>query len=254
MKRFLRRTGSLVLVAVGLHAIAPANASAMHISEGILPIPWAFFWFAVAAPFVGMGLFRLKAVSRDDLASKPLVGFIAAVVFIVSCIPIPVPVVGTCSHPCGTAISAILLGPALSVLAAGVALLMQALFLGHGGLSTLGANIMTMGVVGSFTGFFVFRLIRALGAGPAVAGFAAGLCADWMTYFSAAFILACGLKGTGEPFLPLLTRISLAFVPTQLPLGILEGAMTGGMVALLCRKRLDLLVRMKVLRPEEARP
>jgi cobalt/nickel transport system permease protein len=240
-----------ILLAAAVPLIPAAPASAMHISEGILPFPWALFWFVVAAPFLGLGLYRLKAVSRDDLSSKPLVGFIAAVVFVVSCVPIPVPMVGTCSHPCGTAISAILLGPALSVLAAAVALLMQALFLGHGGLSTLGANIVTMGVMGSFTGFLVFRLLRAAGAGLTLAAFAAGLLADWVTYFSTAFILACALRGN-EPFFPLLTKIALAFVPTQLPIGILEGAMTAGMVVLLHRKRPDLLVKMRVLRPEEA--
>lgn len=242
-----------ILLAAAIQIIPAVPASAMHISEGILPFPWALFWFVAAAPFLGLGLYRLKAVSKGDLSFKPLVGFIAAVVFIVSCIPIPVPVVGTCSHPCGTAISAILLGPAISVLAAAVALLMQALFLGHGGLSTLGANLVSMGVMGSFTGYLVFRLLRSAGAGLTVAGFAAGLLADWATYFSTAFILACALKGS-EPFFPLLFKITMAFVPTQLPLGILEGAMTAGMVALLHRKRPDLLVRMRVLRPEEAIP
>ena len=44
----------------------------------------------------------------------------------------------------------------------------------------------------------------------------------------------------------------LAFVPTQLPLGILEGAMTAGMVILLYRKRPDLLVKMRVITEKEA--
>src|SRR5512147_871423 len=91
-------------------------AHAMHISEGILPLNWAAFWFVVAVPFVAMGLRRLNALSRDDLSIKPLVGLLAAVVFIISCMPIPVPTAGTCSHPCGTAISAVLLGPFVSVL------------------------------------------------------------------------------------------------------------------------------------------
>ena len=228
-------------------------AWAMHISEGILPFPWALCWFCVAAPFVAVGLRRLAAASRDDLSFKPLVGFMAAVVFIISCIPVPVPTVGTCSHPCGTAISAILLGPAISVLVATVALLIQALFLAHGGLSTLGANIVSMGIVGSFSGFLVFRLMRACGAGLSVACFAAGVAADWLTYLSTSFILASALKGSA-PMMPLLIKIAMAFIPTQLPLGFLEGAMTAGMVALLHRKRPDLLVKMKVLKATEVTP
>jgi cobalt/nickel transport system permease protein len=222
----------------------------MHISEGILPFGWALLWFAVAAPFLAVGLRRLNELSRDDLSMKPLVGLMAAVVFIISCMPIPVPSAGTCSHPCGTGISAILVGPFVSVVIAAVALLIQALLLAHGGLSTLGADIVSMGVVGSFAGWFVFRGMRRLGANLAVAGFAAGLAADWATYLATSGVLAAGVRGS-EPFIPLFLKIAVAFIPTQLPLGILEGAMTAGMVVLLSRKRPDLLVRMRVLRPEE---
>lgn len=107
-------------------------AYAMHISEGILPLNWAAFWYVVAIPFIFLGLRKLKEAAKDDLSFKPLVGLITAVVFVISCMPIPVPTAGTCSHPCGTAISAILLTPFISVVVAAVALLIQALFLSHG--------------------------------------------------------------------------------------------------------------------------
>ena len=219
----------------------------MHISEGILPLPWAGLWFAVAAPFVAIGIRRLNALSREDLAMKPLVGLLAAVVFIISCMPIPVPTAGTCSHPCGTAISAILVGPYVSVLISTVALLIQALVMAHGGLSTLGADIVSMGVVGSFVGYGVFRGMRLLGSGLGAAAFAAGVLTDWATYMATSVELASGIRGS-EPFFPLFTKILAAFIPTQLPLGLLEGAMTAGMVMLLARKRPDLLVRMRLLK------
>lgn len=227
------------------------NAHAMHISEGILPFNWAALWFLAAAPFVAFGLFRLKKLSHTDLSFKPLVGLMAAVVFIISCMPIPVPTAGTCSHPCGTGISGILLGPAISILVASAALLLQALFLAHGGLSTLGANILSMGIMGSFAGWLTFKTMRNLKLNIAVAGFMAGLFADWATYLATSAELAAGIRGD-SPFIPLFTKITIAFIPTQLPLGILEGAMTAGMVALLYKKRPDLLVKMRVLKPEEA--
>ena len=101
---------------------------------------WAALWFAVAIPFVAFGLYRLKKLSSVDLSFKPLVGLMAAVVFIISCMPIPVPTAGTCSHPAGTGISGILVGPTISILVTAVALLIQALFLAHGGLSTWGGR------------------------------------------------------------------------------------------------------------------
>ena len=237
MKRILL-TASLLFFA------APAHA--MHIAEGLLPAGWAAIWFAVALPFLILGLRRLNELARDDLSFKPLVGLMAAVVFIISCMPIPVPTAGTCSHPCGTGIAAILLGPLVSVIIAAVALLIQALFLAHGGLSTLGADIVSMGVVGSFTGYFVFRLVRLVGGSLWVAAFAAGICTDWATYLATSVELAAGIRGDAA-FLPLVGRIMLAFVPTQLPLGLLEGAMTAGMVTLLARKRPDLLMKLKLL-------
>ncbi len=222
----------------------------MHISEGILPLPWAAFWYAVAAPFVALGVRQLNRLSHQDLAMKPLVGLLAAVVFIISCMPIPVPTAGTCSHPCGTGIAAILVGPLVSVVISTVALLIQALVMAHGGLSTLGADIVSMGVVGSFAGWSAFRLLRATGAGLGSAAFAAGVATDWATYLATSLELASGIRGV-EPFLPLAGKIVLAFVPTQLPLGLLEGAMTAGMVTLLARKRPDLLVKMNLLPAKE---
>ena len=58
--------------------------------------------------------------------------------------------------------------------------------------------------------------------------------------------LASGIRGD-SPFLPLFWKIVIAFMPTQLPLGILEGAITSGMVVLLYKKRPDLLVKMGVV-------
>ncbi len=222
------------------------DAHAMHISEGILPFNWAAFWFVVAVPFAGYGLYRLRKMSEADLSFKPLVGLMAAVVFIISCMPVPVPTAGTCSHPAGTGISGILLGPGVSALVAAAALLIQALFLAHGGLSTLGANVVSMGVMGSFAGYLTFRALRSMKINMAIAGFMAGLFADWATYLATSVELASGIRGD-SPFLPLFWKILIAFIPTQLPLGILEGAMTAGMVVLLYRKRPDLLVKMGVV-------
>ncbi|BCG48949.1 Cobalt ECF transporter, substrate-binding protein CbiM [Citrifermentans bremense] len=240
--------GLMTLVALPLLSATPAFA--MHISEGILPFHWAAFWYLVLAPFVALGVRRLNAISREDLSLKPLVGLLAAVVFIISCMPIPVPTAGTCSHPCGTGVAAILVGPLVSVLIAAVSLLIQALFLAHGGLSTLGANTFSMGVVGSFAGWLAFRGARRLGGSLAVAGFVAGLLADWATYAATALILSLGIRGEAS-FTPLFVKVVLAFLPTQLPLGILEGVITAGMVTLLYRKRPDLLVKMRVITEKE---
>jgi cobalt/nickel transport system permease protein len=143
--------------------------------------------------------------------------------------------------------SGILLGPGISVLVASVALLIQALFLSHGGLSTLGANIMSMGVVGSYAGYLTFRALRGVKVNLATAGFFAGLCADWATYLATSAELASGIRGD-TPFVPLFWKILVAFIPTQLPLGILEGAITAGVIVLLHKRRPELLLKMGVVK------
>jgi cobalt/nickel transport system permease protein len=249
MKMVHLKMRSIIPVLFGCLLFA-GNAHAMHISEGILPWNWAALWFVLAAPFIAVGLHRLKKLSNSDLSFKPLVGLMAAVVFIISCMPIPVPTAGTCSHPCGTGMSGILLGPFISILITAAALLIQALFLAHGGLSTWGANIISMGVMGSFAGYLTFRALRSMKINLAVSGFLAGLLADWATYMTTSVELASGIRGN-SPFIPLFSKILIAFIPTQLPLGILEGAITAGMVVLLYKRRPDLLVKMRVLKPEE---
>lgn len=248
-----RKSGFMILcLAFAIVLIAEGNALAMHISEGILPFGWATVWSLAAVPFMAYGLWRLKVLSKADMSLKPLIGLMAAAVFIISCIPVPVPTAGTCSHPCGTGISGILVGPGISVVIAAAVLLIQALLLGDGGLGSLGANIIAMGVMGSFAGFLTFRVLRALRLNMAAAGFLAGLMADWATYIMTAVELASGIRGE-EAFASLFIGILATFVPTQLPIGILEGAMTSGMVMLLYRRRPDLLIKMRVIRPEEAK-
>jgi cobalt/nickel transport system permease protein len=228
-----------------------ADAYSMHISEGLLPLGWVLIWYALALPFMAYGLVRLRRVASGDLALKPLVGLLTAVVFIISCMPIPVPTAGTCSHPAGTGISSILLGPWISVLVATTALLVQALFLAHGGLSTLGANIFSMGVAGSFAAYLSFMLLRKLKVNIVTSAFLAGAFADLGTYVTTSAELALGMRGD-TAFLPLFMKITLAFVPTQLPLSVIEGVMTAGVVSLLLKKRPDILLKTGVLESEEA--
>ena len=228
--------------------LLPSDAFAMHIAEGMLPVNGAGLWFVVAAPFFFYGLWRLKEISLDDMTIKPLAGLLAAVVFIISAMPVPVPVAGSVSHPTGIGLTAVLLGPSISVVIAAAALLMQALFMAHGGLSTLGGNVLSMGVVGAFCGYIAFRSLRGFGLFPAA--LIAGIVADWMTYISTSAVLALGIRGE-DPFGPLFIKIIIAFIPAQLPIGILEGFVTAGMVSLLMKRRPDILVKLKIMKPDK---
>ncbi len=220
---FLRLLSMVGLLLV----VASTPVWAMHISEGILPAPWAGLWFVIAVPFLYWGMHEIKIKSRETPQYKPFVALVGAAVFIVSCMPIPVPVVGTSSHPVGTGLAAILVGPAPTVVLTSVALTLQALFLAHGGLTTLGADIVTMGVAGAFFGYGIFWLARRMGMPALAAAFLAGVVSDWTTYATTSFILASALHMDASLWL-MFGTILLAFVPTQLPLGIMEGILSAG--------------------------
>ncbi|MDO3377522.1 energy-coupling factor ABC transporter permease [Geoalkalibacter halelectricus] len=227
--------------------LTPSSALAMHISEGILPAGWALFWFLAAAPFVALGVRQINRRKQLDPMYIPLLGIFGAAVFVFSCFPIPVPVAGSTAHPAGTGLSAIFLGPFASVVVAFISLLLQALFLAHGGLTTLGGNTFSMGVVGSFGAFGAFLLARRLGLPLFWCGFAAGAAADLLTYLSTSLELALALHGDQALWL-VLGQIYLAFMPTQIPLAILEGAVTGGILVYVRNNRPDILRRVGVLK------
>ncbi len=230
-------------LAAALALALPFPARAMHLADGVLPLGWAAFFGALALPFVAFALGSLRRRAEADVGLKPLVAMVAAAVFLLSAMPIPVPVVGTCSHPCGTGLAAILVGPWMAVVVALVALLLQALFLGHGGFTTLGADLLSMGVAGAFAGWLAFRALRAAGASLGAAAFAGGLLSDWATYAVTAAELAASIHGA-RPAGQVFAWVALGFAPTQVPLGILEGLLTAGAVTFVARRRPDLLGRL----------
>lgn len=242
MTHLTRIVGS-ALLGVGILATTSEPAYAMHISEGILPVHWAALWFVLSVPFVAWGLRNLRIRSKEEPHLKAMVALVGAAVFVISCMPIPVPTAGTCSHPCGTGMAAILIGPTLTVVVASVALVLQALFLAHGGLTTLGADILSMGVIGAFTGYGIFVLARRIGAPWAVAAFMAGLLSDWAVYSATSFFLATALHGDGS-FAPMFLTILAAFVPTQVPLGILEGFLSAGCYSFVHARRPEFLAML----------
>jgi cobalt/nickel transport system permease protein len=221
-------------------AVFPAPAQAMHLAEGILPMPWAAAWWGAALPFVAWGLRAIRQWRERNPLAMTMVAMVGAAVFVVSAMPIPIPWLGTCSHPCGTSLGALLIGPAPTVVVASIALGFQALFLAHGGLTTLGANMVSMGIVGAFSAYGAFRLLRAVRVPIFLAAMAAGIVSDWATYATTALQLSSALHGDGS-FWAMTAAVLIAFAPTQLPLGIAEGIVTAFAYRFVLERRPELL-------------
>lgn len=201
----------------------------MHIAEGIITGVAAVEYTAVGLGLMGLGSIRMKRFVYRFPEKKPLLGMSTALVFFVSLIPIPA-FTGTCSHPCGTPLVAMLLGPTIGIAVAGLSLLLQAAFFAHGGFSTWGANLLALGFCGCFAGWLVFRAARWLKLPLWAAGFAGGLVGDIAVYAASGGILANTLANAPNPkfsFQGYLTAIYLAYLPTQLPVAVGEMLLTG---------------------------
>jgi cobalt/nickel transport system permease protein len=194
----------------------------VHIAEGYLPPVQAAAWTVAAAPFVVHGARRLVTEVRERPESRLLLGAAGAFTFVLSAIKLP-SVTGSSSHPTGTGLGAVLFRPPIMAMLSTIVLLFQALLLAHGGITTLGANVFSMGIVGPWMGYGAYRACRALRLPFAVGVFAALALADLSTYVTTSVQLglahpdpATGVAGSMAEFLGI-------FALTQIPLAIAEG-------------------------------
>ncbi|MGE5708452.1 MAG: energy-coupling factor ABC transporter permease, partial [Bacteroidota bacterium] len=124
----------------------------MHIPDGYLSPQTTLPTFALMASFWGVGLRRLRSSLR--LRQIPLLALGAAFSFVLMMFNIPIPG-GTTGHAVGGVLVAILLGPWAASIAVSLALIVQALLFGDGGITAIGANCLTMGVVMPFVGYSI---------------------------------------------------------------------------------------------------
>ena len=197
----------------------------MHIMEGFLPIEHAVGWTVASAPFVAYGIYAVNNRIRENPEQRMLLGVAAAFTFALSALKLP-SVTGSCSHPTGTGLGAILFGPAAMAPIGMVVLLFQALLLAHGGLTTLGANIFSMAIVGPFAAAALFRLARSLRVSFAVSVFIAASMADLLTYITTSVQLAWAFPDLEGGFAASFVKFAGIFAITQIPLAISEGLLT----------------------------
>jgi cobalt/nickel transport system permease protein len=127
----------------------------MHIPDGYLSPSTCAVLYGGAAPFWYVALQRVKKALTTRLV--PLLSVMAALSFVIMMFNLPLPG-GTTGHAVGVAIATIILGPWASILAISIALAIQAVFFGDGGITTLGANCFNMAIVGSLVAYAIYRL------------------------------------------------------------------------------------------------
>ena len=224
----------------------------MHIMEGFLPFEHALGWTLVSSPFVAWGLITIKKRVTEKPEQRMLLGVAAAFSFVLSALKLP-SVTGSCSHPTGTGLGALLFGPAAMAPIGAVVLLFQALLLAHGGLTTLGANLFSMAIVGPFVAVGIFRLARGFKLSFALSVFLAASLADLMTYVTTSAQLAWAFPDPLGGFTASFAKFASIFAITQIPLAISEGLLTVVIFNALARFNPQELQDMKLLPTNEAR-
>ncbi len=221
----------------------------MHIMEGYLPPMWCAIWFIISAVVVIYGIMQIKKATEESDDALPLLALSGAFMFILSSLKMP-SVSGSCSHPCGNGLGTVFFGPAVTAVLSVIVLLFQAILLAHGGLTTLGANIFSMGIVGPVCGFVVWKALRKANISAPISMFFTAFVADLMTYITTSVELALAFPGAdiGATF----ATFFGIFAITQIPLAIAEGLLTTVIYNYIESSRPDILVRLGVISEQEA--
>jgi cobalt/nickel transport system permease protein len=128
----------------------------MHIPDGYLS-PQTYI--PLLGAFISVAAVAVKKIKNEVSARDiPYLGMAAAFSFIIMMFNLPVPG-GTTGHAVGSAIIAILFGPWAATVAVSVALIIQALIFGDGGITAIGANCFNMAVFMPFTAYYIFILL-----------------------------------------------------------------------------------------------
>ena len=212
--------------------------SVVHIMEGFLPPVHAAAWTLASLPFLALGARRIATLTREQPRARLLLASAGAFAFILSALKIP-SVTGSSSHPTGTGLGAVLFGPSVMAVLGAIVLLFQALLLAHGGLTTLGANIFAMAIVGPWAAYGIFRLVRALGGALSLAVFLAAALENLATYLVTSVQLALAFPDPISGLQGALAKFAGVFALTQIPLAVIEGLLTVIVVNLLTQYSRD---------------
>ncbi len=222
----------------------------MHIMEGFLPVKHAIGWSIASAPFVVFGLHSINKRIKEKPEQRMLLGVAAAFTFVLSALKMP-SVTGSCSHPTGTGLGAVLFGPAAMAPIGAVVLLFQAILLAHGGITTLGANIFSMAVVGPFAAAAIYRTAKAARLPFGLSIFLAASLGDLLTYVTTSAQLALAFPDPAGGFTASFVKFATVFALTQIPLAISEGFLTVIVLNALARFNPQELKEMNVVTAQE---
>ncbi|MBI4759532.1 MAG: cobalt transporter CbiM [Chloroflexi bacterium] len=221
----------------------------MHIPDGYLSPATCAVMYAAAAPF----WYRASRRVRETLSHRavPLLALVSAFSFVIMMFNVPLPG-GTTGHAVGGAIAAIVLGPWGATIAISIALAIQALFFGDGGILAFGANAFNMAIVMPLVAWYTYRAIASRSPLASRRRVLAGAVAGWLSLNVAALCAAVefGLQpylfhtADGTPlYQPYTLEVAIPamMIPHLLAAGMVEGVITALLVTYLQRANQPIL-------------
>jgi cobalt/nickel transport system permease protein len=228
----------------------------MHIPDGYLgPQTYAVLDLAVI-PIWAVAAVKVKKTLKAK--QVPLMALGAAFSFVIMMFNIPV-IGGSTGHAVGATLIAIILGPWAACISVSIALVIQALLFGDGGITAIGANVFNMAVVMPFVGYYVYRLIAGDRATNRRMIIASGIAA-YVSIVAGAIVagIEFGLQpliaqsATGQPLYapyPLAIAVPAMAIEHLLFFGWVEAFATMGVVAALARQDSALLANKPAAKP-----
>ena len=208
----------------------------MHIPDFMFPVAQSIVYWVIALIFIVLALRWARQSMGEE--KVPLVAVLAAGIFAIQALNIPIPW-GTSGHMVGAALAAIVLGsPYAGVFVLTLVLLVQGVIFGDGGILAMGANIINMGVVGGFIGYYGYTALN----GVLNNAYAAAFIAGWASLFISALLCAVELAIAGT-FPLVLGLISMGAYHAVI--GLIEGGITAVALYLIASARPDILEHPK---------
>jgi cobalt/nickel transport system permease protein len=209
---------------------------AMHIPDGYLSLPVSLVTGLIAIALIALSLSRVQSEYKER--TVPLMGVCAAFIFATQMVNFPI-IGGTSGHLMGGTLAGILLGPWAGSLVMSVVFIVQSVIFQDGGLTALGANITNMGLIGTFGGYYFYRLIRSLVGRNTWLGMSISTAiASWTSVVVAAVV--CAVELALSDTVPLALGMT-AMLSWHFMIGIGEAFITLAIISFLWRTRPDLI-------------
>jgi len=207
----------------------------MHIPDGFLSPPVFISGWAVALGVLSYALKKTRKILKDKLV--PLMGVMAAFIFAAQMLNFPV-LGGTSGHFLGGALASVTLGPYVGAIVLSLVLIVQCLIFQDGGLTTLGANIFNMAIVGTILSYYLYVLLRKIF--PKTNMLIAVSISSWFSVVLAATFCALELSLSGTLQFGVVLP---AMVFVHIFIGIGEAIITTFILSFILKVRPDLIYR-----------